>query len=154
MVWWEEEFEQSKKQLMNAEQLLKLAYTLLNDYKVMISIANKISDSLNSCVTTFLEHQRIKTKTQIPTNERIKLKFFVNKYAETTGLTRDECDLILELDNLKNLKKEWFIIVNDKLMNTEYQIRKLNEKKLKQYLSKSKTILTKMEEYLKNANQQ
>jgi hypothetical protein len=151
----EEEIANARKELKLADHMVYVTYKLLNDRKIILSVANHVSKATNTAIFAFLENERrFKRIYHLPENERLRLMYFLRDYSEKFALDMDVEEMIIKLDNLRLMKStdgynvqkgESFYFVNG-----GFKVETVSVKMIKKYLSNARELINKIERIIKN----
>ena len=135
--------------------MVYVTYKLLNDRKIMLAVANHISNAVNTAVFAFLENEkRYKRIYHLPENKRLKLMYFLRDYSEKFRLPLDDEEMIIKLDNLRKMKSaEGYNVQKGEsfyFVNGGFKVETVSVALIKKYLSNARELINKIERTIKN----
>jgi hypothetical protein len=141
--------EKALKSVKAADHMLGVSYPLLNDPKILVSVANNLLLAVDSALESVLEHEKLfKRINTIP--QSTDAKYALLKQRSPVGFEDLHFEIISDLSEISGKHKSSavefprdgkFVIATD-----TYELRTLSVKELKDYLSKTKQIVEKLYE--------
>ncbi|MCF7865849.1 hypothetical protein K9M18_00235 [Candidatus Woesearchaeota archaeon] len=138
--------EKAKQDIRKADHLLTTTYSLIQEPKILLSVANNLFIALENTMTALLEYER--TFKRIPAfSESFDLKFtlYKNKLEPKYNLNKDFSRMLQDLNEIVKAhgkspiefsRKDKYVICSD-----SYEVRTLSQQDLKRMLSKAKVFI-------------
>jgi hypothetical protein len=141
--------------IKRADHMLYITYPLVRDNKLIITMAENISNGLICAMDAILMYEKLyKRISDYPEDFNAKMDIFKDSIARRYNINREHIilirDLKMFLEERKNSKMEF--TKNDKyiLFNQKQELKSLGFDKLKQNLNMSKDFLKKVNGILTN----
>ncbi len=141
--------EKALKCVKAADHMLGVSYPLLNDPKILVSVANNLLLAVDYALASVLEHEKLfKRINNIP--EGTVSKYNILKQRSPAGFEDKDYDVISDLAEISGKHRassvefprdDKFVIASD-----TYELRTLTVKDLKEYLTKVRGIVEKLYE--------
>ena len=149
MERFKELVEKANRSLNTADHLAYVTYPVINEPKLTITILNNIYQSLLHSIDALLYYDYLfKRVSFYPKDEKEKIELFRKITSKHYNIDREHIILIDEIKNLLSKHKESPIefIRKDQLVicSTNYNIQTISINKIKDYLSKSKEFVDKI----------
>lgn len=144
------EIARARKELKLADHMVYVTYKLLNDRKIILSVANHISNALNRTIFAFLENERdYKRVYHLPENEQLRLAYFLRDYSEKFRLSIDEEEMIVKLNKLSSISggESYNVQKNDVIhvVNGSFRVETVSVGIIKKYLSNARELINRIE---------
>jgi hypothetical protein len=141
--------EKAVKSIKAADHMLGVSYPLLNDPKILVSVANNLLLGIDYAMASVLEHEKLfKRINNIP--ESPDGKYNILKQRSPLGFEDKNYEVIRELMEIAKKQKASPVEFSrqDKyvLCSDTYELRTLTVKDLKDYLVKAKVIVDQLYE--------
>ncbi|MBR9679308.1 MAG: hypothetical protein GON13_03500 [Nanoarchaeota archaeon] len=150
-IW--EELAEARKELKLADHMVYVTYKLLNDRKIMLSVARHINSALNNTIFAFLKNElRFKRIYHLPENEHLRLKYFLRDYSEQFALNFEGEEMIIKLDNLRSMKSGGYNIQEGSvihIVNGCLRVETLSVNMIKKYLSNARELINNIEKLVR-----
>jgi len=143
----------ARKELKLADHMVYITYKLLNDKKIIISVANHVCNALNKAIFAFLENEkRYKRIYHLPENKQLRIMYFLRDYSEQFRLSLDDEEMITKLNNLNNLSSGSYNVERGDeihIVNGSFKVETLSIVLVKRYLESAKLLINKIESNIK-----
>jgi len=146
--------EAAKKTFKTADHLAYMVYPLVNDIKLIVAITENIYLTLANALEAVVAYDLLYKRIPLVANDfDAKFKVFKEKCAPRYGIEKESIDLIEELRNIikshENSRMEF--VRQDKLIicSPTFKMKTLNIDTVKDYLTKTRKFLKKVEGILK-----
>jgi len=141
--------------IKRADHMFYVTYPLIKDHKLIITMAENISNGLIHAMDAILMYERLYKRISLyPEDFKVKMDMFKDSIARRYSIDREHIVLIQDLKRfLEERKKSGVEFVrNDKYMlfNQKKEVKSLGIDKLKQNLNMSKEFLKKVNGILTN----
>lgn len=138
--------DKARQTLFKADHMLTMTYPMLQEPKILVSVANNTLRAIEDAITAILEYE--KTFKQIPSyTDTFEQKFiiFKNQIIPRYGLDKDYAKITQDLREItaahnkspmEFARKDKFVICSD-----TYEIRTLTKEDLKRIINKAKVFI-------------
>ncbi len=141
--------------LKNADHMVYVTYPIVNDPKLIMTIAEKLYNSVMDTITALLEFDYLyKRISYIPEKEEEKIRLFKEFTIKRYSINRELLILIGELKELLDFRKrapiEFTRKENFVVCSARYSTKTINLRKIKYYVQDIKVFLEKANRILKD----
>lgn len=145
--------EQANLDFKNADHMVYVTFPVVNDPKLMITIAEKLYHSTIDAITAILNYDYLyKRIGSVPEKDEEKIRVFKEYAIKRYSLDREILVLLAELKSLVEfrkkspiefIRKQNFVIANSKFSTKTIDIRKMKYyiNDIKQFMEKTNKIL-------------
>ena len=138
--------EKARQTIHRADHMLSMSYPLLNDPKILVSVALNLKNAVDMALTAVLEYERL-FKRIPPFSDNFDSKFLIfrEKIAPRYALNKEHIKLLMDLKEIAKAheqspmefaRKDKFVICSD-----SYELRTLSKDDLKRMISKAKVFI-------------
>lgn len=141
--------------IMRADHMLYVTYPLIKDNKLIITMAENISNGLIHAMDAVLMYEKLYKRISLyPEDFRVKIDILKGSIARRYNINREHVVLIQDLKKFLEERKKSGVefVKNDKyvLFNRKQEVKSLGIEKLKENLNMSKDFLKKVNGILTN----
>lgn len=141
--------EKARQTIQRADHMLTMTYPLLNEPKILVSVAGSLSNSVEMAMTALLEYERLfKRIPSYSDNFDAKFLIFREKLVPRYGINRDYIKMLLDLKEIiaaHNKSPMEFSRSNKYIICSDtYEIRTLTKDDLKRLITKAKVFIEEM----------
>jgi len=129
-----EGLEIAQKEIELANKMSIVTFSLLSDKNVFLGILEHISRAILQGIDAFLEYEkRKKIIRSLPENPQLRIKCFLNEYAERFSIFDEDKKMIMlliginqKINKLNFFKKNTFYFLNDELRLDSFTFNDVN----------------------------
>jgi len=150
--------DKANRHLNTADHLTYVTYPLVKDIKILFSIVDNLSKSLNYGMESILYYDKLFKRIPLyPNNFELKFKIFQRSCVTRYNIKGDQISLIEELNTIMEKHRNSSMVFQrqDKLVisNHDYRLKTLSIEDIKKYLANAKLFIFKvnsiLEEYVR-----
>jgi hypothetical protein len=150
MERYQELRDKAKATIHKADHMLTMSYPLLNEPKILVSVANSVMRGCDYAMTSLLEHERLfKRIPQYPDNFDSKLLIFRDKIVPKYKINISHVKLVMELKEIAKAHSSSAVeFSKDKkyvMASEDYELRTLTSNDLKKLILKAKLFVDEMQ---------
>lgn len=145
--------EEAKKAFVTADHLVYVTFPLLNDQKLLATIAEKLHVALNKGMQAVLEYDYLYKRIQFVPNDFEGRMTLFKQYALRRYHFNPEClTLMTDLNEIVNRRKEspMEFVRRDRFViaSSDFRLKTITVDKMKQYAQHTKTFISKVAEII------
>lgn len=147
----------ANRKIQIADHILHVSYKLVDDPKILLSAITSIYSAVEAAMYSALEYERLFKRVPVfSDNFDSKYTIFRNKLAPKHGFSNEDLKLIRDLREINEAhkkspveftRKDKFVIASE-----DYELKTLEEKDIKKYLSRAKIFIEQIDKFVKRQN--